>query len=511
MTGLGRFRLERRPDSLPVALRQLSDRLVTLRRAVRAAEWDAVLRPRWTRWAQGVRICYYSPISRPRARRRSGSTWSALRPSPRHSGKLAARDDRAAIVANARAQLTATDPALAQRLSGVLDRIEAGETSFPSVSTAGVDTIALSPTEVPSDLAIAAISRGLRGLAHHAFNTVTGPLSDLGTALAISEEFTILLDHRESLLREAQTRLFDAVKADRSREVLAGEAQQPGATVEHFVIGFAAAEARLARVAGALRDAGRGTDAENVGAQMAAAGLFGREAFASHAAAVALGFELRKFRPSAIGRRVLDLDEGVVFDGTLPSGPRTALADLSSTPDGTLVQIRGFATAFKQRRSADGKLLSELTLLDPSSGSSATAVGVFIHFPHAGVTERLRGRPRVRSNELTAARWRLGCRDRRPAARGAGQALLADAAVRARGAMGRDVAQWTARSLVPGPSWRSRRRVHGCEPGGRRIGVHAVRARQEIGVWPTFAKKSSKIGRTILRNGGPSAPILKNS
>ncbi len=73
--------------------------------------------------------------------------------------------------------------------------------------------------------------------------------------------------------------------------VTRGAEQQAGTA--QLVIGFAAAQARLARVAGALRDAGRGTDAENVGAQMAAAGLFGREAFASHAAAVALGFELR--------------------------------------------------------------------------------------------------------------------------------------------------------------------------------------------------------------------------
>ncbi len=193
-----------------------SDRLVTLRLAVRAADWDAVLAASLDALGAGrAHLLLLADLEAEGAAtlgfqvERAEAFATAFR-------ELAARDDRAAIVANARAQLSATDPALAQRLSGVLDRIEAGDTSSPNGT--GVDTIALSPTEIPSDPAIAAMSRGLRGLAHHAFNTVTGPLPDLSTALATLEEFTILLNNRESLLREAQTRLFDVIKADQSRE-----------------------------------------------------------------------------------------------------------------------------------------------------------------------------------------------------------------------------------------------------------------------------------------------------
>ncbi len=112
-----------------------------------------------------------------------------------------------------------------------------------------------------------------------------------------------------------------------------------------------------------------------------------REAFSSHAAALALVSELRKFRPEALARAVLDVASDVEFDRPLPSGKRTELSHLANTPDDTLVQIRGFATDFHQRRSSDGKLVSTVKLVDPSSGASATAAGVFIHLPHAGVTE----------------------------------------------------------------------------------------------------------------------------
>lgn len=387
MSALAGLRLERRLDRLDLAMEDLSDRLVTLRRVVRAADWDAVLEASLAAFGAGHARAL--PLADLEAEAAATVAFSVER-AEAFAGAfraLAERPDRAAIVAAAKAQLIATDPGLAQRLSSVFDRIEAGDRTFPNLSTEGVDVIDPVPTGVPSDLAVAAMSRGLRGLAHQAFNTVSDPPVDLAAALGVLDAFVVLLEDRQSLLREAQTRLFDAVKAGRSREELAVEAQHLASTVEQFVVGFAAAQARVARVAGALRDAGRGGDAEKVGARLAAAGLLTREAFSSHAAALALGFELRKSRPSVLAQPLLDLEPGAAFDRPLPSGPRVELANLANTPDGTLVQVRGFATDFHQRRTADGKLLSEVTLLDPSSGSSATAVGVFIHLPHAGATQ----------------------------------------------------------------------------------------------------------------------------
>jgi hypothetical protein len=368
-----------------VALRELSDRLVTLRRAVRSAQWNAVLAASLD--AVGAAHAHLPAIADLEAEAAETLVYHSERAEAFATAfaVLAERDDRVEVVAKLRAQLTGADPGLAQRLEVVLARIEAGERTFPSLATTAIDTMV--PTGAPADLAIAAASRGLRGLAHHAFNTVTIPPPDLGTALEVLEEFEGVVTHRESLLRDAQTRLFDAIKAGSPGAVVANEAQELAATVEQFAAGFAAAQARVAAVASALRDAGRGTDAEKAGMRLAAAGLLLREAFASHAAAVALGVELRRFRPSSNAQRVLDIDQGMVFDAALPSGRRTELAHLSTVADGTLVQIRGFATGFEQRRSADGKLLSQVTLLDPSSGSSAAAVGVFIHLPHAGVTE----------------------------------------------------------------------------------------------------------------------------
>lgn len=378
---------ERVPDRMPLAMQQLSDHLVTLRRAVRGADWDAVLAASLD--ALGAGHAHSLALTDRESDSAATLTFYSER-AEAYAGAfriLAEREDRAEIVASARAQLAVTNPDLAQRLSGVLDRIEAGDGTFPSLPTAGVETMELAPTGTPSDLAIAAASRGLRGLAHHAFNTGNDAVPDLDTALTVLDQFDALMATRKSSLQSGQSRLFDAIKAKQPSEIVADEAQRLSAIVEQFVVGFAASQARMARLAGALRETGRGGDAERVGAKLAAAGLLTREAFSTHAGALALGFELRKFRPSSSAQRVLALESGVNFDRALPSGTRTELGDLASIPDGTLVQIRGFATDFEQRRSADGKLLSSVTLLDPSSGESATAVGVFIHLPHAGVTK----------------------------------------------------------------------------------------------------------------------------
>jgi hypothetical protein len=374
-------------DGLPLAVEELSDRLVLLRRAVRAADWDAVLDASLAAigsgHAQSLRIAaldsetaatlaYYAE--------RAGAFTAAFQ-------ALSRREDRAQIVAGARTQLTAADPALAQRLEDVLSRIEAGATDFPSVSLAEIETLEPAPTRLPTDLAIAALSRGHRGLAYRAYNTVTSAAPDPGTAETVLDAFSAVVASRRSLLRGAQTRLFEAIKAARPADVIAVEAHALAATVELFITSFVAEQARVAPLAVALLDVGRGSDAERVGSRLAEAGLLTREAFVSHAAALALGFEMRRFRPSRLAEQVLAPEPGVEFERPLPSAPRTELSALPGTADGMMVQIRGFATAFEQRRSADGKLLSAVTLVDPSSGASAEAVAVFVHLPHAGVTE----------------------------------------------------------------------------------------------------------------------------
>lgn len=150
------------------------------------------------------------------------------------------------------------------------------------------------------------------------------------------------------------------------------------------MLGGVAAQSRAFAVAVALREAGRGGDAERLGAALLLAARTTREAFAAHAAARAVAAEAGSSTPSALVASVLEV--GVAHVRSLPRGLATDVAHLPGVADGTLVRVRGFATAVTHRREADGKLVGEVTLLDPSSGAEVRVVVVFVHLANAGLT-----------------------------------------------------------------------------------------------------------------------------
>ena len=186
--------------------------------------------------------------------------------------------------------------------------------------------------------------------------------------------------------RDGQTQLFRAVSRGEPAAALASQALVLAEAIEGAMPGFFSALARTTHNLNLLHQSGRDADTSRLGARLAEAGLFTREAFATHAACHALRFDLVTRHRGPAAAAVLDVEPGLKFDVALPAGVRTAIRSLVRVAEGRFVRIGGLATAFQQRRTADGKLLGTVSITDPASGATAQAVGLFAHFPHAGLT-----------------------------------------------------------------------------------------------------------------------------
>lgn len=241
------------------------------------------------------------------------------------------------------------------------------------------------------DQLVAAVTRGLLGLAHFEFNR----------AFNYWEEHAAELTDKHMVHRPALGELV----AGFSRELRARQAAIQGAltrkdtlgTVQHdirmlldFTLSqtqvFARAQAAASQAITLLIQSGRGGAAEEIGDLAIAAGTATREAIASTAAALALAMKL-----ATAGRDGTDIElvrsaSTLPFDTTLPDGRNTKLSKLDELPDGDFVEILAVVEAATAGRDGDGKLLGHLDLTDPSSGAQARAVGIFTDWRHVGVT-----------------------------------------------------------------------------------------------------------------------------
>jgi hypothetical protein len=278
------------------------------------------------------------------------------------------------------------------RLEPVLAQIEAGELPADSGLTSLFD---LSPLVAGSSqlalvrrAAVACASRGLLGSIHADLNLAFAGYESSGETLAdadVVDAFAELEEGFASELRSAQLALRGALTPELSEEILPAVGELVGFVERRLpVVARAQAVAHLA--AGVLRDRGQGGEAEALGGVAVRAGATTREALASHAAAHRVALNVFATVQEDEVAELAAMASDVPFDADVPNGRDVDLTRLEEVDDGTFVEIRGFVTAHEAERDADGKLISRLDLLDPSSGAQARAAAIFTELAHAGVT-----------------------------------------------------------------------------------------------------------------------------
>ncbi|MFT5731085.1 MAG: hypothetical protein ACI8PB_005278 [Desulforhopalus sp.] len=138
----------------------------------------------------------------------------------------------------------------------------------------------------------------------------------------------------------------------------------------------------------ALKEAGKGTLSEKAGTLCVIAGDLTRQAFAALASAYYLSMESMLETPSTNVKNILKKSSSLAYDTGFPNGKNIQISKIDQVSDGEYIEVSGFITSIDAlREGADSKLISRITLFDPSSNTSVIAIGVFVNFRHIGLLE----------------------------------------------------------------------------------------------------------------------------
>jgi hypothetical protein len=239
------------------------------------------------------------------------------------------------------------------------------------------------------DHALAATTKGLLGLLHTARHDAFEHWSSRQTALlrwplapigrAAIEDFQREID-RHGL------RLQGELAADPTGAAAERAADELSSRLREALPPFARLQAALHSGASATLEAGRGQAAERLGALAARAGGLLREAVAATVAGRRLAFDIAQARHGLFEIDLATQARRLPYDAPLSDAKNVELAKLSQQPTGSEVDLAAFVDTARVLHDSHGKLISRLTLLDPSSGARATADALFLDAEHLGIT-----------------------------------------------------------------------------------------------------------------------------
>ncbi len=245
------------------------------------------------------------------------------------------------------------------------------------------------PIEEKSNWVLSCLSRGLLARVHAEFNLsqrserAPARTSDVEEISCAIERVVI---ETERWLEHGQQRIYCALAGRERVEEIADAATGLAGEIERRLLILARSQGAIRQTMLSLRDDGKGAASERIGRLAARAGMLTREALASHCASYRLALGALSVHPPEDVDELMRKTDATAFNASLPNGKDVALKDLDASLDGDFVEIEGFVTALEALRLSDGKLVSRLVLLDPSSDTTANAVAIFAHLPHAGVT-----------------------------------------------------------------------------------------------------------------------------
>jgi hypothetical protein len=285
------------------------------------------------------------------------------------------------------------EPDRSPEMEDILQKLEQGEITkdLPFVRTL------IQPERGPGasgkkmveDMAIAFLSRGLLGCTHAEFNRALQARSPKAESLLefdLHSAFRAEVEEFRKALHAGQKDLFGTLLADHSEDRVAA-AYSLAAFIEIRLPLFARAQACARLATQVLRQQGKGTAAEKLGGWATYAGALTREAVASQAASYRLALSLLDPEQDEDVVQLLGKASSMAFDTRIPNGRNIELAKLARVEDGDYIEVQGFANSVNVGRSADGKLIAQVELVDPSSGATASAATIYTHLLHLGVTE----------------------------------------------------------------------------------------------------------------------------
>jgi hypothetical protein len=218
--------------------------------------------------------------------------------------------------------------------------------------------------------------------------------------------------------------------------VAGGSAPGPAAedlmrAMEDSVPPFGRVQATLREYALFLKAEGKGSASEEVGQVSAMAWDLTRSAFAAYGAAYYLALHCEAARPDKQVEALLENVDRIAYDKDVPEGKKTEISKVDELADGDHVRVGGFVSSIETGKDDDGKLITQVTLHDPSSDTSVVAAGIFAHLIHNGLAQDAycvlsgdwasqsglnHGDPAIQIEklaikELAAGSWKIGFQD----------------------------------------------------------------------------------------------------
>ena len=238
------------------------------------------------------------------------------------------------------------------------------------------------------DMALLALHRGILGSVHAAFNlaVLTAEARPKRSRASLRESFAAMLEEQETTFQSALAQLQSALSSKEPTETAGVAALALAGLIEERLPLFARAQGTaFAAIDAHLRD-GQGTEAEQFGRLTVRAGVLTRRALAAHVAAYRLSIAMRGVGADEKTATLQAASKQLPLTVKFPGGPLVPLARLGDLRDRDELTVRAFVTSVRVDRTSDGKLVSFIDLVDPSSKAVSQALVIFTHLPHLGLT-----------------------------------------------------------------------------------------------------------------------------
>ncbi len=278
------------------------------------------------------------------------------------------------------------------KFQSTFQKIKDGETEDVSFLKFGsiVSLLSTEPVQLTlvREIALACASRGLMGLVHADFNLSLKHakliIDNFHDYDAVPDMELIYNEYRNNLIK-LQLQLYNATKQD-NHEVFIAIANELLYFIERKLPLFTRSQAWMSLFASTVKDVGKGGEAEKIGTISARAGQLTRESIATYTSCLRIILELASPKITVEVEELFSNASNLPFEMNLPNGTDVELSKLMQSNEGDFVEISGFVIAHQALKTTDQKLISRLTILDPSSGISAKAVAIFTQLAHTGVT-----------------------------------------------------------------------------------------------------------------------------
>lgn len=231
-----------------------------------------------------------------------------------------------------------------------------------------------------ANLALSYAAHGIKARSHAGFNLAIAQEDPAPPATAVAD-CSAATAAFSSVVRQAQLAAYNAILSAAVGPALRESLATAATELESFLPAFYAGLAPYVRTYLAAVEEGVVGRTDQIGRALTQANDAWREGVCTYIAFLQLRLWLLRFRRAGEPRVLIDRAAEFAFDGVVPNGTDTDIADVAAQDDGAFVELRGIVRELDQDVLSDDTLVSKLRL---GSVNGAADVLCAVRFAHLG-------------------------------------------------------------------------------------------------------------------------------